>query len=229
MVAPVTDSIGQILSPVEAEQAIYIDFEGTQEDPACLLGVLVDGSFTQYVLDGRLHPAGASQAKGTRAGRSCVNSDLTAVVQAITDRVVDRRLLVVAFSRHDLQVIEKLEPDASEVLRPAFRDGKQTAKRWARIVHPDYQFEVRPRGGRYSLDQFLRLVGYPVPRIHGPGNTGDRLRYVIRQLEQKQGYYERISPGAKAKWSNLLMHNHHDVHGLHRLCVVAATELASSR
>lgn len=49
------------ISIADAEKAIYVDFEGFEDQPPSLLGILIDGSLTQVILDSRLTPAAAAK------------------------------------------------------------------------------------------------------------------------------------------------------------------------
>ena len=216
-------SMSQSITTREARRAIYIDFEGTQAEPACLLGVLTpDDEFVQFVMDPVLRTA--SDARSKLAGRGhCARATLDEAVDYIAGRLRDGSV-VAAWSRHDADVITKFatESAAKDLVLAQYRNAKQTARRWKKRCHPSIKWKKVPFQPTYSLDRFMKLVGYVVPKAHGPGNTGQRLRYVKAQL-LKRGCFDALTPTAKGKWTRLLGHNYHDCFGLRAVTQVAAT------
>lgn len=219
------DNWKRYLSLDEAHSAVYVDFEARMQGPQALLGVSWSGEgFSQYVVDSDLWPAGEAKAEGTCDRCWCINATLDSAVKIVTAfaELLNRR--IVGFSRHELDVISELTPSVKEIWERHYRDGKRTLKKWARELHPEYQFQRIRGSGRYSLAQFMELGGYEVPRAYGPGKTGQRLASVRDQLRRK-GSYRELTPTVKGKWAKLLMHNYHDVQGLRFLVEKACSEL----
>ena len=77
-------------------------------------------------------------------------------------------------------------------------------------VFPDVVFPYITGQGRHRLSEYMKLIGYPVPPDHGPGNTGQRIRYLRQQLLSEHGEYSALTRVAKGKWTNRLKHNWHD-------------------
>ena len=120
-------------------------------------------------------------------------------------------------------------PEAAE--RQWFGDhvinGIPIAKQWKKRAYPDVTFEVDPKAplnGRNQLSRYLDLIGYSVPRAHGPGNSAQRIRYVRDMLARNDGDYAALTPTAKGKWTKALEHNWHDCNGLRALMVRCAVD-----
>jgi hypothetical protein len=92
-------------------------------------------------------------------------------------------------------------------------DAKQLAKRWARVKHPDHKFEKKDFRGRHTLDQYLELIDYTVPKVHGAGKTGSRLT-KIREMISTGRAFDDWPPSIKSHWTKLLAHNMHDCFGM---------------
>ncbi len=179
-----------VLSPAEAERAIYVDFEGTKVDPPSLLGALRAGGggavhFTQYVLEEGLWPAAeASTGIGGGLCRPATWADLAEV----------RRIA------------------EAEHRRPRHGGGGSSP---APISGPGPTNRMR---GRHQLHQYLTCIGYSVPPAFGPGNSAKRIRDVRDMLAARHGDYAALTPTAKGKWTRGLQHNWHDCNGLREWC-----------
>lgn len=219
------------LSPAEAERAIYIDFEGTAVDPPSFLGAawLKRGEvyFIQYVIEQQLWPA--AEAKSEVLEWVCKPAHWTDLAEL--RRVAaseDRR--VIAWSTYEQEKLASRLPDEGD--RAWFDENVfnaiRLAKPWKKKLHPDVLFEVDPKQrmrGRHHLDRYFELIGYQVPKAFGPGNSAQRVRYVRDMLEKKGGEYSALTPTAKRKWTNALMHNFHDCNGLRELVMRCTSDL----
>ena len=92
-------------------------------------------------------------------------------------------------------------------------DAKLLARRWVRSAYPHHEFQRTDFRGRHTLDQYLKLIQYPVPSVQGAGRTGARLRSLRHALASGQPV-ECWPPSKKRYWTNLLGHNLHDCYGL---------------
>jgi hypothetical protein len=134
-------------------------------------------------------------------------------------RDIDRRhgvsTAIYAWSSREQTAIDELLTDTELSARWANRiiDTKQIAKRWARATHPNHQFKKTEFRGRHTLDQYLDLIEYIVPTVHGAGKTGSRLR-SLRETLLKGEQFEAWPPSKKKYWTNLLAHNMHDCYGM---------------
>ncbi len=217
------------LTPFEAERAIYIDFEGTETDPASFLGagwVDDDGDrrFVQYVLEPALWPA-AEATTGVCGGavRPADWPDL-AELRRIAE-AEDRRIIAWSDRERAELAVRVLDDDHRRWFEANVLDAKPQAKRWKRRARPEVVFERDPRfpmRGSHRLDRYFGLIGYPVPRAFGPGNSAQRIRAVRGQLATR-GDYAALTRTVKGKWTKALKHNWHDCNGLRELVVHVAS------
>ena len=217
-----------VLTPVEAERAIYIDFEGTETDPPSFLGAAwADGDggvrFVQYVLEPALWPA-AEAATGV-CGGTMVPADWSdlAELRRIAE-AEDRRLIAWSDRERKALVDGVLDEGDRRWFDDNVLDAKPLAKRWKRRMHREVVFERDPKNrmrGRHRLDRYFGLIGYSVPKILGPGNSAQRIRAVRGQLA-RHGDYAALTKTVKGKWTKALKHNWHDCNGLRELVRVVA-------
>jgi hypothetical protein len=192
---------------------IFIDFEGNKDKPPTFLGVLERGrdgeTFHQYILEDVFEVLAPSE----RHPQLRVSS-LSSVLEDIDIRHgIDTP--VYAWSSREQTTIDELLSHSGLSAQWANRiiDAKRLAKRWARATFPDHQFKKTEFRGRHTLDQYLELIEYTVPTVHGAGKTGDRLRSLRETLIKDQSF-ESWPPSKKKYWTNLLAHNKHDCYGM---------------
>jgi len=199
----------------DARRAIYIDFEGTAVDPPSLLGVLVDDEFVQYVFEPILEPA--ARAKSTERGGTCVFTTALDTLRSVRRRAEAEDRPVVAWSDRERNAIVELVNNADDraFWERTIVNAIPAARRWKNRHHRDLVFPRGPQGrsGRNVLARYVDLVGHRVPRLHGPGDTAARIRFVRAALA-KRGTFEALTTVQRNKWANLLQHNRHDCMGL---------------
>lgn len=192
---------------------IFIDFEGNKDKPPTFLGVLERSTgaetFHQYILEELFAGLAPSDKHPQLRVASLVN------ILGDIDRRHGKNTRVYAWSSREQTAIDELLSDTELSARWANRiiDAKQLAKRWARTTFPDHQFKKTEFRGRHTLDQYLDLISYTVPSVHGAGKTGDRLRSIRETLIKGQPF-ESWPPSKKKYWTNLLAHNKHDCYGM---------------
>jgi hypothetical protein len=210
---------------LDAERAIYIDFESLKEDPPRpgLLGVLTAGHpdrFEQLVLDPVLR--GAAKAKS-----HCRALGLPEAIAEIVTRAEQGDRSIVGWSLFERTVIEKAELQAP--LKAGFVaryvNGRQIATRWRSRIHPNVQL---PRDGpfdtRNRLDRFAELTRYPhLTALQG--SPAKWLRRVTQQMGANGGRYRRLTSSTKDVWRRLLLYNEHDCRALRHAVTRAACEL----
>jgi hypothetical protein len=226
----------QGLTCAEAHRAVYIDFEGRQEGPPTLLGILFvsesDGApapvFWQHVLEPLFwgatdtrYVSGPRKRQNVRTGRP------EDVLEGLHDLLEAQDRLLIAWSTRELSAINELVGTQPyfKALQARYRDGKEIAKRWKRHAYPNVVFKRTPRSGRHRLSEYFKLVGYQVPSIHSVGTTGARIAHLRAALIKREGDFNRLTRVQKAKWANLLAHNWHDCEGMRLLVTHAACEL----
>ena len=189
-------------SLIEAKRAIYLDFEGTVKDPPSLMGLLYHDQhdqavFTQYITESDLYSAGDAK-------QQCINLPLEKVLEIVARLCHDEQRICMAWSSREACVIR--EHCKSETLRAYLLehlcDVKVWARKWKYKHFPEIQFPYIKGQGRHRLAEYLKLIGYQVPQGHGPGNTGQRIRYVRNQLLRTKRDYKVTTAVSKSKWRN---------------------------
>jgi hypothetical protein len=192
---------------------IFIDFEGNEKKPPTLLGVLERTAdfevFHQYILEDIFAVLSPSEKHPQLLVDSLEN------ILKDLDTRHGANAIVYAWSSHEQTTINALLADSTISSKWANRiiDAKKIARPWARKTFPDHEFNRTERRGRHTLDQYLDLIGYDVPSIHGAGNTGARLTSLRATLIREKPF-QSWTPVMKAKWTNLLAHNKHDCYGM---------------
>lgn len=203
--------------------------------PASFIGIQVaeagrPSSFQQVGLADDLHAAvlaRTADAAYVNAGMAVDMERRISTTLAVARELVDRcerenRLLVAWSAREIIEFDEAVDEALVRRLGDVYRDAKYTAAQWKRMHHPRHVFRRTRWSGRDRLANYLRLIDYQVPSHLGDQKTGKRLRDVRDQLRRKQNVYAKLTPVAKAKWTNLLAHNWHDCNGMRELSVRAA-------
>lgn len=225
------------ISHDEALRAIYIDFEGRTNEPPVLLGVLyAEGRkiadqdrlvLRHDILDPVFEPLHGVVPVRCEQLLHRYDSDCRHPWIAIRDvvgRAEKQDRLIVAWSQHELQVVEKLCTAAglSHTFSERFRDGKATARRWLRNTAPQLLPTRGGWGGAHKLAHYMDVVGWEVPEEFRPGRTGENLR-VVRAALEKGRTWTAMTDRQRRGWWEVLGHNLHDCLGL-RAVVLAATE-----
>lgn len=203
------------LTAAEAQQALYIDFEGVTNKPPVLLGTLHKGGrgpepfVFQVVVDPEFRATGTDERPFKDAIR--------VVVQRA--EAGDRR--IVAWSQHELDVVQQLladEPELVDRFASRYANALGVAKRWANKLHA----EAKPARG--ELGAYLSMIEYEVPPGGGPGHVGD----TIRALRPTLAAGRPLTPRQKARWTRLLKHNRYDCAGMKAICLLATRELEAA-
>jgi hypothetical protein len=199
------------ISVAEAQRAIYVDFEGFQDQPPGLIGIMANGSLTQVVLDPRLNAA--AEAKG------CRMASIRDVATTIKRWCQDGGRKIVGYSQHELQVFAEY---AGVDFTAEYRDARMIAKRWWNVCRPG-----TPRRDN-GLKTFLEAIGRPCPSYFGEQKVTSRLRAVIDMLANR-GTYASLTPVVKSKWQKLLSYNEYDCRGMQELVALSSSEMAKAR
>jgi hypothetical protein len=226
-----SDDYQELLSPEEAHRAIYIDFEGSQDQEPALLGSL--WAYGKTPTDDKLrcvhdihHPSlkpvvgavelSADDLKDYQQRFRSVEQSLNALL--LLAQAQNR--LVVSWSPHEfVKVVEHgLSADLFALFQRTYRDGKATAMAWLE------QEERSVAKGSNTLVHYLDATGYPIPEEYGLRKTTKRLNSVINGVKKK-GSYEALIASQKKNWENLLIHNFTDCHGLRHVTKFASAAL----
>ena len=216
------------IDPYIASKAIYIDFEGNAGRIPTFLGVLYQDLTTcKKVLNRYVHED-VFRTAGDQSDR-CQNSSMEEAFEFLLNIAETEDRMFFAWSTREKLAIQTFISDEglkNRVLSRLF-DCKTIAKRWKYRFHSDVEF-VSTWGGKHRLSEYMKLVGYSVPRSAGPGNTGVRLKYVRNQLINRGQNYLDLTPTAKRKWKNVLSHNYHDCRGMREVIRKSIDGLGSS-
>ena len=207
------------ITDVQAERAIWIDFEGTTTDDPSMLGVLWTPErgrrpeLTQYVFDDGLALAvgDASQASNHRI----VMADMETTLRNLVDLSDEGKRHLVAWSLYDYDAIVELL--GSVAVR--YRNGKETAKKWRNqrtqlAPHfPEVEFP------KQELQRYLDFVGYEV----GDEFRSDAATHIrtVRERSATKDSWKNVSAGGKEAWRRLVEHNKHDLYGMRRVVRLA--------
>jgi hypothetical protein len=194
------------INPAQAEKAIYIDFEGLMDAPPSLIGIMVDGEFTQHVFDTRLLAA---------AKHSNLNyCDGTKFLSELVQKASNENRRIVAFSSYEKQTIKKYyDIDIAD----AYADARLIAKALRPTIFESTG--LKPR----DLKSYLTAINYKRGDYLGIKQTAPRIRAVASMLEKKPNF-EDLTPTVKAKWTKVLQHNRIDVEGMRMLVLLSAEQ-----
>lgn len=196
-----------VISTKEAERGIYIDFEGFEEKPPTLLGILIDNHLEQVVLDPEMELVAAA-----RGHRLC---SLDAEARRLLKLSSDEQRLIIAYSQHERkQIVTYAQID----IGGHYRDARMIAKRWRITLHLD-----KPLAGN-GLKDFLEFIDFSRRSHLGQRKSTKRIRAVRDGIRAKHSYHA-LTAVQKAQWTKLLEHNAIDCHGMRALSVLAAREL----
>jgi hypothetical protein len=234
----VGDRHSKTLTVAEADSAIYIDFEGAQDEPPVLLGALyaegtkkpdqgrlvmrhdlVDWGFAP--LPNAIRPQWPWIYRYDSAMRS-----LSGSYSDLVGRARAQNRLLVAWSRHELDA--SLEAGLPRSLREEFverfRDGKATAKRWKRLTFDELVFERDERKRLHTLARYADLTGFLIPEENKEGKVGQSIRRVRSGLD-RSGEWAGLAAGQQEAWRMVLTHNISDCFSLRHVVRTAASEL----
>jgi hypothetical protein len=239
-----------MLTPEEAANAIYIDFEGGQDLPPTFVGVFSCAFpehrwFEQIVFEDCFRSAVQARSSGKhRWPRDFVtgsNRPLEvrsvrrfARLQDWADDIV--RLAartgspIVSWSSREYRVLRAAcSPESLSTLDDVSRDALDTARLWKRLFHRPVLFERIPGRARHRLTNYMELIGYRLPRYFGDRQAAQRIDHVRQQLLRHGCEYETLTPVAKAKWTKVLDYNWHDCNGMREVLMRASLEIAGTQ
>lgn len=207
------------LDPEEAIRALYIDFEGRKDNAPVLLGCAHRAGkgpkpwVWQVVTDRRFEPL-------TRADDDIELLVLPDAVERILHRAEARDRLIVAWTEHELNVVKKHCPQHLARFEQRYVNARAVAVHWRNACHGG------DRPASNELADYLALIGYEVADEAGPGRAGETIRLVGAALEKGHGL-DGLTDNQRRRWQGLRDHNLHDCHGMKKVCVLAATEVAA--
>ena len=207
------------LTPEEARRALYIDFEGRKDTAPVLLGCAHRAGrgakpwVWQAVTDPLFEPL-------TRADDDIELLPLPDAVARILQRAEARDRLIVAWSEHELDVVKEYCPQHLARFEARYVNARTFAVYWRNACHAGNKPATR------DLPTYLALIGYPLPAGAGPGRAGETIRLVGNALAKGEGI-AGLTVNQRRRWQELRDHNLHDCHGMKKVCVLAAEEVAA--
>ena len=204
-------------TPAEARSALYIDFEGRKGKPPVLLGrtrkskVRHVGSVKQVIIDESLRPLGEAEGLDVMS--------LSDAVESILMQAEKKQRLIVAWSNHELDVVERDCPEHLERLRARYVNARTLIVHWRNARHGGHKADTN------TLSAHLAFLGYPVPAGAGPGQAGKTIK-LLQDAFAKGRRVDQLTENQRARWAALIAHNDHDCAGMRRILVKAADEMA---
>ena len=202
------------ISEQETARAIYMDFEANPYHRPSVLGVLYKNdfdntySFTQYVLEKRLHPAAGG----------CVTSNLNEAVGMVIDMAKRENRLVISWSEKEINDVEGFcTPDLHESFESVFVNAIPIAKEWHRIFKKGVEIPKTANRGRNTQEYYMKVINFRVPSIYGPGTASKPISEMREVLTRNGGRYELVDPTLKSDWKSMLKHNEYDCRGLQKI------------
>ncbi len=204
------------VSVADAEQALYLDFEGLVGEVPCLLGVRFGrrGPTAQFVLDPQLVAMGEYRSPSITWSVRVV--DPVELFRRLREDVLRDGLRVFAWSRREAAAMADLladDPGLAEFWAGYVENAIPHAKAWKRRHHAAVEFPKDDRGGRHRLERYEWLLGIHRSPVHGGGLTTKRIRSVRRGLA-RYGSADLLTRTQKGHWTKLLVHNELDCAGL---------------
>lgn len=226
------------LTPDDARQAVYIDFEGRIGKPPVLLGVLYNESkrknrerlvLCHYVVDPIYTQMQCTTTFDGVARHEYRVMHIKAAMNDIIRRAVKQERKIVSWSQHDrAQVVASRIARTDQAAFDAhFVDGKATAKRWMNAHHPEARPGWESHGGRYKLVHFLSLVGLDLPADYGRGQVGGWLK-TSAEATTTRGSWDALLDSQRERWQRILAHNAFDCLAMCHVVTTAADAVAAA-
>lgn len=202
----------RILSRVDIERALFVDYEGNTARPPTLLG---------WRIKGRNFGAIVEPSFDVCAGRYRVRSvsavDHASKVAELIRLAQEDDCLIVSWSEHDLKHMRNVTgEDLRGVLEARYRNALRTVRAWHGRRHgiaiPDA-----------SLSEVAHLLGIHVPQRYGVGLVGDALRLIREQLNQGRSWPE-LTPAARSGWVTVVKHNRYDLQAMQEVLQVITAD-----
>jgi hypothetical protein len=206
------------ISPDEAGDALYIDFEGEKDKAPVLLGCArrPGRGPNKWVWQAITDPAFEPLARADRIELL----PLADAVERMLQRAEARNCRIVAWSRHELEIVEEYCPEKLERFESRYVNARSVAVRWRNKCHEGRKPETN------TLGDYLALIGYEIPRTAGPGHVGETIKRVRKSLLKGRGI-AGLTADQLRRWSDLRDHNVHDCAGMREVCLRASREIAA--
>ncbi len=151
------------LTPYEARQAIYFDYEGRKNKDPVLFGYYEGGDRVATIED--VHQAVVDEAFRPVAHATGLITHLAETsLAALAMAALDGHRSIVAWSDHELNLAKRLLAGFPKLqhFERHYVNGLDVARHWRNARHAEWNFERR-NGTRYRLADFLTVTGYRLP------------------------------------------------------------------
>ena len=197
----------------EADRAIYIDFEGREEKPPSLVGVLVDNVYSAIILN--------PEFKSVAENRKLFEQPLEQFVTDTLSTACRERRVIVAWSEHELNTMQEFNDgtleeryrNANKLVKNFFKT-KPTFKKLKKEIKKSAKWNKNKVGLKDLL--WLDYVKYVYPTHLKSFSPAKAISRMEDQLA-KYSDYLKVSPGTKRSFSNLITYNEHDCRGMSHL------------
>ena len=210
----------------------FLDFESNKAGQFYLAGFGSKGTFEQRVLTDDL--------QGLANAKSLMTQRPEDFVFEMLERLHDEQLILVAYSRAEMAIINNIFKDGAPTKDFAdlqYLNLLSAAKRWIR-KHRINDFEALPpfrlgadpytqRRQKYSLASVMRLTSFKAEKDYAPGKTTSRFNSVISALLLREQNFDNLTAVQKAKATKALKHNEFDVKAMSVLFDLISEEDAS--
>lgn len=200
------------MTPDEAQRALYIDFEGRKDRPPVLLGT------THKASAHRVHAYLTDRRYDAFAVEGWDVMSFADAVDHILQRAKAKDRLIVAWTTHERDVVERWAPEHLERFDARFRNALAIAKYWRTTCHDG----DKPEKG--NLVNYLDLIEYTVPEAAGPGRAAETIQRIDAAFDAGKTP-DRLTANQRQRWVDLLAHNAHDCAGMRAVCLKAAEEV----
>ena len=210
--------VGRILTPDQAGEAVYFDFECVTGDAPSVLGwAWLDPDsgevrFEQRVVESGLWPAYPRRIPMTgRPNTRWQPADLDIALAELADLLESDDRLLVSWSKFDAEQIRHCCADELlvERLESRYRNALPTAKQWLGLCRPGVQLEKKRWGGKNSLSAYCGLHGFSVPKKYGENVAAKGIR-AMRVALKKSQHGSKLPSAVTEKWKALIGHNYLD-------------------
>jgi hypothetical protein len=224
----------KILTPDQADRAIYFDFEGCKNEAPSLLGwsYLTDDRKTEYVcqsvVEPLLWPAAGAKIPHTAGNCRCDRKSFDEAARFLFDTAHGEDRLLVSWSTHDLTMIEKHFTDEHLAFQigSRYRNALPTAHQWLKKIHSGIELPGG-FGGGHTLAAYAQIMNLHIPVKYGTNVAAHGIR-TMRDVFESARTYTTLMKTERDAWKALLGHNRLDCKYAREIVTRAAREYSCS-
>lgn len=201
----------------EARRGIFLDIEGSADDPA-VLGTLwvsrpgLEPMFRQHLVDPALRPLAVPPLAA---------ASLAAELRSLLSRAERQHRVLIGWGSRPLEVVRRHRPDLAAAFEAVYRDAKIPAKAWGRSNGVIARTDGRKRRG---LSTYAPAAGLSGTRALDAAGTAKAIRGARAGLDGGSGV---LSPKRAARWAAMLGSNELDCRAIREVTLRALEDLAA--